>query len=42
VLDVNVGAALTAETMQRLIERADQEKHAKAEARLTASPRRDP
>jgi len=36
------GASLTAETMQRLIERADQEKHAKAEARLTASPRRDP
>ena len=35
-------ASLTAETMQRLIERADQEKHAKAEARLTASPRRDP
>jgi len=36
------GAPLTAETMQRLIERADQEKHAKAEARLTASPRREP
>jgi len=36
------GAAVTADTMQRLIERADQEKHEKAEARLTASPRRHP
>ena len=35
------GAPLTAETMQRLIERADREKHAKAEARLNALPRRD-
>jgi hypothetical protein len=36
------GAVVTAETMQHLIERADQEKHEKAEARLTASPRRHP
>jgi hypothetical protein len=36
------GAAVTAETMQRLIARADQEKHDKAEARLTASSRRHP
>jgi len=36
------GAAVTAETMQRLIERADQEKHEKAGARLTASPARQP
>src|SRR5262245_32498302 len=31
------GTAVTAETMPRLIERTDQEKHDKAEARLTAS-----
>ena len=36
------GAAVTAETMQRLIERADQEKHEKAGARLTASLARQP
>jgi hypothetical protein len=36
------GTAVTAETMQQLIERADQEKHDKAEARLTASSRRHP
>jgi hypothetical protein len=36
------GAAVTAETMQRLIERADQDKRQKAEARLAATPRRDP
>src|SRR5437870_12427828 len=36
------GAAVTAETMQRLIERADQDKQQLAEARLTAPSRRDP
>jgi hypothetical protein len=36
------GAAVTAETMQRLIERADEEKHQKAKARLSTKPRRDP
>ena len=36
------GAPVTAETMQRLIERADQEKHEKAEARLTTSVGRQP
>jgi hypothetical protein len=36
------GATVTAETMQRLIERADQEKRLQAEARLTAPRRRDP
>lgn len=36
------GAAVTAETMQRLIERADQEKHHKAEASLNTTTRRDP
>ena len=33
------GAPVTAETMQRLIERADQEKHQQAEARLTRATR---
>jgi len=33
---------VTAETMQRLIDRADQEKRQQAEARLAASDRRDP
>jgi len=36
------GAAVTAETMQRLIERADQEKHQQAEARLNFTTRRHP
>ena len=36
------GTTVTAETMQRLIERADQEKHQKAEVRLSTTPRRDP
>jgi len=36
------GAPVTAETMQCLIERADQAKHEKAEARLTASVGRQP
>jgi hypothetical protein len=36
------GATVTAETMQRLIERADQEKRQQAEARLTAPGRRQP
>jgi len=36
------GAAVTAETMQRLIERADQDKHQQADARLSTTPRRDP
>ncbi len=36
------GAPITAETMQRLIERADQEKCYKAEARLTTATRRNP
>jgi hypothetical protein len=36
------GAPVTAETMQRLIERADQEKRQQAEARLTAPARSDP
>ena len=36
------GATVTAETMQRLIERADQDKDLQAEARLTAPGRRDP
>ena len=35
------GATVTSETMQRLIERADQEKYLQAEARLTAPQRRD-
>jgi acid phosphatase family membrane protein YuiD len=36
------GATVTAETMQRLIERADQEKRQQAEARLTAPGWRNP
>jgi hypothetical protein len=36
------GSPVTADTMQHLIERADQDKHQQAEARLTAPPRRDP
>ncbi len=36
------GSPVTADTMQRLIERADQDKHQQAEARLTAPRRRDP
>ena len=36
------GATVTAETMQRLIERADQDKHHQAEARLSTTTRRDP
>jgi hypothetical protein len=36
------GTPLAAETMQRLIERADQDKYQQAEARLTAANRRDP
>jgi hypothetical protein len=35
------GTRVTAETMQRLIERADQDKYPQAEARLTALKRRD-
>ena len=35
------GATVSAETMQRLIERADQEKREQAEARLRASGGRD-
>ena len=35
------GATITAETMQRLIERADQEQRPQAEARLIASGLRD-
>jgi hypothetical protein len=36
------GSPVTADTMQRLIERADEDKHQQAEARLTAALRRDP
>ena len=36
------GTPVAAETMQRLIERADQDKYRQAEARLTAAHRRDP
>jgi hypothetical protein len=36
------GAAVTAETMQHLIERADQNKHQQAEARLSATTRSNP
>jgi hypothetical protein len=36
------GTPVAAETMQRLIERADQDKYQQAEARLTAVNRRDP
>jgi hypothetical protein len=35
------GAPVTAETMQRLIERADQDKREQAEARLAVAGRRD-
>lgn len=36
------GASLTAETMQRLIDRADQEKFQQAQARLATAARREP
>jgi hypothetical protein len=36
------GATVTAETMERLIERADREKQQKAEARLNPTTRRNP
>ena len=36
------GTPVAAETMQRLIERADQDKYQQAEARLTVANRRDP
>jgi len=36
------GTPVNAESMQRLIERADREKRQQAEARLAAAPRRDP
>ena len=36
------GSPVTADTMQRLIERADQDKQQQAETRLTAPLRRDP
>ena len=36
------GTPLTAETMQRLIERADQDKRQKAQARFAAADRSDP
>ena len=36
------GAAVTAETMERLIERVDREKQQKAEARLNPTARRHP
>ena len=36
------GTAVTADTMQRLIERADQDKRQQAEARLIAPKRTDP
>jgi len=36
------GTPLTAETMQRLIERADQDKRQKAQARLAAADRSEP
>ncbi len=36
------GASVTAETMQRLIERADQEKQRLADARLASATRREP
>ena len=36
------GSPVTADTMQRLIERADQDKQQQAEARLAAPVRRDP
>lgn len=36
------GAAVTTEAMQRLIERADQDKHQQVEARLNTTTRRNP
>jgi hypothetical protein len=36
------GTPVAVETMQRLIERADEDKYQQAEARLTAANRRDP
>jgi len=36
------GSPVTADAMQRLIERADQDKQQQAETRLTAAVRRDP
>jgi len=36
------GSPVTADTMQRLIERADQDKRQQAESRMTAPNRRDP
>ena len=36
------GAAMTAETMQRVIERADQDKRQQADARLSTTTRRNP
>ena len=36
------GAAVNAEAMQRLIERADQDKHQQAEVRLSTTTRRHP
>jgi hypothetical protein len=36
------GAAVTTETMQRLIERADQDKRQQAEVRLNTTTRRNP
>ena len=36
------GGVITAETMQRLIERADQDKYPQAQERLTTSSRRHP
>jgi hypothetical protein len=36
------GTPVTAETMERLIERADRDKRQQAEVRLTAADRRDP
>lgn len=36
------GAAVTAETMQRLIERADEDKHQQADARLSTTTGRHP
>jgi hypothetical protein len=39
---LGTGTPVAAETMQRLIERADQDKYQQAEARLTAANRRDP
>jgi hypothetical protein len=36
------GAPVTAEAMQRVIERGDDDKHQQAEARLSTTTRRDP